>query len=337
MSKSLGNVVAPQDVMARYGADILRLWVASCDYREDVRISEDILGHVAESYRKIRNTFRYLLSNLHDFDPRRHSIRGEQDVPELDRWALTRTRQLRDAVTRHYEASAFHEMVRAIYHYCVVDLSGFYLDAIKDRLYTEPAGDRRRRCAQTALYAILSHLVKMLAPVLALTSEEIWQSMREHGWVREPSVHVALWPDASDVPWELDASGEERWGTFRSMREVVMKALEEQRMRQVIGSPLEAQVTLVVNDRVLRERCDFHRDTLAEAFVVSRVAVQSDGGTASPAGTAVAGLVAVKVERAPGAKCARCWKHLTSVGADQEHPHLCDRCVRVVKAARGAA
>src|SRR3989338_1274625 len=274
MSKSLGNVVAPQDVMQRYGADILRLWVASVDYREDVRISDGILAQVAETYRKLRNIFRFLLSNLHDYRPGR----APEGAPtELDRWALGRTRELREEVTRAYEACQFHEAVRAIYQYCVVDLSGFYLDALKDRLYTEAADSPRRRYAQISLYAILSQLVRLLAPILAVTTEEIWQRMHEEGWVQEPSVHLARWPQDPPAPPPLPPQDDARWKTFRGLREVVMKALEAERARQVIGSPLEARVTLVIGDRTLREHCETHRDTLAEAVVVSEGVVTADG------------------------------------------------------------
>jgi isoleucyl-tRNA synthetase len=327
MSKSLGNVIAPQDVMRRYGADILRLWVASCDYREDVRISEEILSQTAETYRKIRNTFRYLLSNLADFNPQRDSIRQVASFPELDRWASSRARELWEDVLASYEAYQFHEVLRTIYQYCVLDLSGFYLDALKDRLYTEAPASTKRRCAQTTLSVILHLLVKALAPVLVVTTEEVWQTMREAGWVSEPSVHLAAWPQAPDSA--LDDAGRQRWAAFRAIRDVVMKALEAERIKRVIGSPLEAQVTLVVSDQVLRQLCEAHRDTLAEAFVVSRVTVQTNG-TAAAGSRSVPGLVEVKVERADGGKCERCWKYLTSVGAQAEHPHLCERCVGVV-------
>jgi isoleucyl-tRNA synthetase len=332
MSKSLGNVVAPQDVMERYGADILRLWVASSDYREDVRISDDILGQVAESYRKIRNTFRYLLANLYDFDPTRDRVRPE-DCDELDRWALHRTRQVLEAVTAAYEACQFHEVARVIYQYCVVDLSAFYLDALKDRLYTEGSSTKPRRCAQTVLYDILGTLVRALAPILALTTDEVWQLMRKHGWVSEPSVHLSRWPEGPSS--RLDADGEARWATVLSMRDVVMKALEDERGRGLIGSPLEARVTLLVRDAKLRHWCEAHRALLAEALVVSGVEVQADGTEASGAShDPAAELVAVRVERAPGQKCGRCWKHLTSVGQDASHPSLCERCARVVTSRR---
>ena len=324
MSKSLGNVVAPQDVMKRYGADILRLWVASVDYREDVRLSEPILAQVAESYRKIRNTFRYLLANLQDFDPRRDRP-DPAAWPELDRWALERTGEVLQAVTAAYEAYQFHEVTKAVYQFCVVDLSSFYLDALKDRLYTEGAADPGRRCAQSVLYAILTTLVKALAPVLAVTTDEIWQLMRSAGWVTEASVHLAAWPSLDgSAP---DAERRRRWQTFLSLRGPVMQKLEEQRAKGSIGSPLEARVTLLVNDRALQQDCDAHRDALAEAFVVSAVEVQADG--AAPA-SGVPGLVGVRVDRADGQKCQRCWKHLASVGSQPAHPSLCARCARVV-------
>jgi isoleucyl-tRNA synthetase len=323
MAKSLGNVVAPQEVMQRYGADILRLWVASCDYREDVRLSEAILAQVAESYRKIRNTFRYLLANLYDFNPRTDRVDPAR-ATELDRWALHRAWEVWDQATQAYEAFQFHELVRVIYQYCVVDLSAFYLDALKDRLYTEPPALARRRCAQTALYDILNALVRTLAPVLVVTTDEVWQAMRGAGWVEEPSVHLAEW--AVGLERRLDADGQRRWAAFLSMREPVMKALEESRGQGVIGSPLEARVTLAVRDPALQRECEAHRETLAEAFVVSGVAIQRDS---APSGEGAP--VQVTVERAPGKKCQRCWKYLASVGSQAAHPELCERCARVVR------
>ncbi len=343
MSKSLGNVVAPQEVMQRYGADILRLWVASVDYREDVRISEEILGQVAESYRKIRNTFRYLLANLFDFNPAEHCTRPE-DGTEMDRWALERTGELTAAVTKAYETHQFHEVARAVYQFCVLDLSAFYLDALKDRLYTDPAGSVRRRCAQTVLYAILVRLVKTLAPILAVTADEVWQAMREAGWVEEASVHLAPWP-AEQGPF-LDDAGKTRWAAFLSVREAAMKSLEEARARGVIGSPLEAHVTLLVSRPEFRSVCEASRDALAEALVVSGVSIEAEeAGCATPnarlaaipgaAKAVAAGLTDLRVERAPGAKCARCWKYLSSVGSESAHPRLCGRCARVVMEQRG--
>ncbi len=327
MSKSLGNVVAPQDVMQRYGADILRLWVASSDYREDVRLSETILVQTAESYRKIRNTFRYLLANLYDFDPARHRVPAEQ-AGELDRWAWHRARELLAGIADAYERFQFHDVIKAAYQYCVVDLSSFYLDALKDRLYTEAADQPARRCAQTVLYDILNTLVRTLAPILVITTDEVWQAMREAGWVQEASVHLARWPEPPAAL--LDEAGRKRWAVFLALRERVMKALEEERTQGRIGSPLEAQVRLSVSSEALRNVCDAHRQMLAEAFVVSDVDVRLDGqGAGDPD---VPGLMGVSVERAPGQKCQRCWKYLPSVGQSAAHPQLCARCATVVQA-----
>ncbi|OGX31827.1 MAG: isoleucine--tRNA ligase [Omnitrophica WOR_2 bacterium RIFCSPHIGHO2_12_FULL_64_13] len=318
MSKSLGNVIAPQEVIERYGADILRLWVASCDYREDVRISQVILEQTAETYRKIRNTFRYLLANLYDFDPARHS-RPPAQWPEMDRWAIQRAQQLLDEIHQAYEAYQFHQVVRAVYQFCVVDLSAFYLDALKDRLYTEAADADRRRCAQSALYGILDALVRALAPILPMTAEEIWQLMRRARWVDEPSVHVAAWPEAL-----LDRADEDltrRWQQFLEVRDQAMKALEEQRSQGRLGSPLEAQVRLSIGDPALRTLCEAYRETLAEAFVVSEVWVDNHPD----------GPIGVVVERAGGSKCQRCWRYQRSVGTNAAHPQLCDRCLNVVR------
>ena len=319
MSKSLGNVIAPQEVIERYGADILRLWVASCDYREDVRISGVILEQTAETYRKIRNTFWYLLANLYDFDPARHS-RPPAQWPEMDRWAIQRAQQLLDEVTQAYEAYQFHQVVRAVYQFCVVDLSAFYLDALKDRLYTEGADAPRRRCAQSALYGILNALVRALAPILPMTTDEVWQLMRRARWVDEPSVHVAAWPAA--LVDRADEDLARRWQHFLEVRDQAMKALEEQRSQGLLGSPLEAQVRLSIGDSALRTLCEAHRATLAEAFVVSEVQVDDHPDPDGPIG--------VGVERAGGTKCQRCWRYQRSVGTNTAHPQLCDRCVGVI-------
>jgi isoleucyl-tRNA synthetase len=326
MSKSLGNVVAPQNVMQQYGADILRLWVASVDYREDVRISEAILGQVAESYRKMRNTLRYLLANLYDFQPATDRVAPAQ-AEDIDRWMAQRLQGLRLRVTQAYDTYQFHEVVKDVYQFCVVDLSSFYLDALKDRLYTEAAASVKRRCAQTVLYDILGTLTRVMAPILVTTAEEVWQVMRASGWVKEASVHLSRWPEG---PAEAvaDEAMTQRWNTFLALRDAVMKALETERAKGVIGSPLQAQVTLHVETESLQQLCEAHREALAEAFVVSGVVVRRNGPAA--AATDVPGLAAIGVAPAAGLKCERCWKHLASVGSDAAHPRLCARCARVV-------
>ncbi|MBI4353846.1 MAG: isoleucine--tRNA ligase, partial [Candidatus Omnitrophica bacterium] len=317
MSKSLGNVIAPQEVIERYGAEILRLWVASCDYREDVRISETILEQTAETYRKIRNTFRYLLANLYDFNPKQ-DVPPRAQWPELDRWALQRTQRLLDDIRQAYEAYQFHQAMRAVYQFCVVDLSAFYLDALKDRLYTEVASAPRRRCAQAVLYDILCALVRALSPILPMTTEEVWQLMRRAPWVDEPSVHLARWPSSLIDREDRELAG--RWERFLELRDHAMKALEKQRAQGTIGSPLEAQVRLAISDVTLRRLCEAHRETLTEAFVVSEVQVDNRPD----------GPIGVAVERAGGAKCQRCWRYQRSVGLSPAHPQLCERCVKVV-------
>ena len=339
MSKSLGNVIAPQEVMKTYGADILRLWVAFSDYREDVRISQDILAQTAESYRKIRNTFRYLLSNLSDFNPQTDRVDLNQGS-EFDRWVAHKADELLESVEASYEAYQFHEAVKAVYQFCIIELSSFYLDLLKDRLYTEAVDAPSRRCAQTVLYDILMTLATTLAPILVLTTDEVWQELRKSGWVKEPSVHLARWNKARRAP--MDEAMRKRWDVFLSLRAVVMKALEEQRAKNVIGSSLEAQVTLLIGNDGFFNTCKAYSDQLAEAFVVSGVTVKRDeppcaapnAQSASISGSAPAlqaGLVDVLVERAAGSKCERCWRRLTSVGKDAQHPQLCARCVRVVQ------
>lgn len=324
MSKSLGNVIAPQEIIDRYGADILRLWVASSDYGEDVRISEAILERVAEAYRKIRNTLRYLLANLADYTP--GPTGSLPTAPHIDRWALQRTQQVIQTVTEAYDRSEFHVVFRTIYQYCVLDLSAFYLDALKDRLYTEAKDSPKRRWAQSTLYGILNTLVRLIAPLMSLTADEVWQLMRQAQWVTEPSVHAAAWP--TRLVESIDAELDRRWATFLEIRTIVMKALEEQRAQQRIGSPLEAQVILDIRSQELVDLCEGAREELAEAFVVSDVRVQR---AAHQAVGSVSDHVRVRVERAPGSKCQRCWKHLPSVGGDARHPALCERCVAVVE------
>ena len=209
-----------------------------------------------------------------------------------------------------------------------MDLSSFYLDVLKDRLYTEARESPRRRCAQSVMYVILNSLVRVFAPVLCVTCEEVWQLMREAGWVREASVHLALWPSGPDVAW--DGQAQQRWATVLALRAVVMKALEAERAKGIIGSPLEARVTLHVSDARLQRLCEGHREMLAEAFVVSSVVVNANGAAHSAGDLSVPGLSGIQVERAPGAKCQRCWKHLTDVGSNTAHPTLCARCAQVV-------
>lgn len=240
MSKSVGNVVAPQDVINKYGADVMRLWISSVDYQGDVRLSDKIVKSMSDVYRKIRNTFRYLLGNLSDFDPKTDSV-AYADMEELDRWALLRMEQVKETVLKAYDDYEFHVMYHAVHNFCTVDLSAIYLDILKDRLYTEKADSKLRRSAQTAMYEILTTLVRLVAPVLCFTSEEVWQALPNKE-EREWSVHMSDMPKVNEA--YLDKALDEKWKKRLAVRSVAMKALEEARQAKVIGHPLDAEVTV---------------------------------------------------------------------------------------------
>jgi len=328
MSKSLGNVIEPQQILQELGADILRLWVCSADYRNDLAVSANILRQLADAYRKIRNTFRFLLGNLYDFEPRRDAVPYEA-LPELDRWALLRLYRLCQRVLQAYRDYDFHLVYHAVHHFCTVDMSALYLDVIKDRLYTFPPASCGRRAAQTVLYEVLSAVVRLLAPVLAFTTEEVWQHMP--GGPPTKSVQLADMP-VPDPRW-LDEALEERWGRLLTARSVVNRGLEEARRRKLIGNSLEAAVTLYADHRWLA-LLETARGELEPLFIVSAVdllALPEELPGDALAAPEVPGL-AVRVTRAPGAKCARCWMYSPRVGEAADHPLLCPRCAEVVRA-----
>ena len=319
MSKSAGNVVAPQDVIRQSGAEILRLWVSAQDYRDDVRISPEILNHLIEAYRKIRNTCRFLLSNLYDFDPARHRVPYAQ-LPELDRWALMRLEELNTKVRRAYDEFEFHAIYHALNNFCSVDMSAVYLDVLKDRLYTFRPDAPARRGSQTVLYDIILVMTKLMAPILSFTAEEIWRSLRgQFGAALTPeSVHLAAFPEAQ-VEWQ-DAGLGERWDRLLQLRTTVQGALEEQRRNKVIGSSLEAVVEIRADSETHRFLKPYESD-LPALFIVSGVAL-----TASPATE-----LAVIVTKATAKKCERCWNYRAAVGTNAAHPTICDRCVEAVQ------
>jgi isoleucyl-tRNA synthetase len=316
MSKSLGNVVAPQKIVQQYGADILRLWVAAEDYRDDVRISDEIMRRLADSYRRIRNTARNLLANLHDFDPTCNGIAYES-LPELDRWALGRlsglVRRCRDA----YEAYEFHVVYHALNNFCSVDMSALYFDIVKDRVYCSAAGSLERRGAQTVMCEILSALARIVAPVMPFTADEIWRSMPG----RRPDDCVFL----SDFPvpsaeW-TNSDLEQRWERVWRIRAEVTKALEEQRKSGAIGHSLEAAVRITLAPSEAAALAEVGADQLAAVYIVSGVDLRADASV---------GDVRVEVLPPSGAKCGRCWTWLPTVGTHADHPELCDRCHSVV-------
>ncbi|UCH79416.1 MAG: isoleucine--tRNA ligase, partial [Candidatus Coatesbacteria bacterium] len=312
MHKSAGNVIPPQEVVEKYGADVLRLWVASEDYRTDIRLSYELLDQVVETYRRLRNTCRFLLGNLSDFDPAADAV-PEADWLELDRLAWRRFQRLARKVYRAYERFEFHVVYHAVHDFCAVDLSAFYLDILKDRLYCEAPNDPARRAAQSCLYLLARGLAKLLAPVIPMTAEEIWQHLPADG--REPeSVHLASWEEF-EPPGEDELEG--KFAQLLNVRGLVLKALEEARAAGSIGHPLEAAVTLRATgasyDRLVEEG-----ENLPTYFITSRVEVERGEGEADSLEVAVA--------KAEEEKCQRCWQRLPSVGADAARPDLCARC-----------
>ncbi len=322
MSKSLGNVILPEEVVKDYGADILRLWVASLDYRVDVRISKEILKQLSESYRKIRNTARFILGNIADFKPDSDSVKDEE-LEEVDRWALLRLDELIGQVREAYEAFEFHDAFHRIHNICVVDLSNFYLDVLKDRLYVEKADSVTRRAAQTAIYRILNVLTRLLAPILAFTAEEIWSYLPHSGEEDARSVLFNEIPESSAVK---DKAFMDKWNAIHAVRDDVQKALETARTAKIIGGSLDAKVTLYCKGETL----DFVKsveELLPPVLIVSQVEI-ADAGEGAFTG-AVSGL-SVTVAHADGEKCARCWVYSDTVGKDAGHPDLCARCAAIV-------
>ncbi len=328
-SKSLGNVTNPLDLMATNGADILRLWVASGDYSSPaVAISDEIISQVGESYRRIRNTIRFLLGNLADFDPVQDAV-PYADMDEIDQWAVRRTASLMSVVTTAYDAYQFHDVYRELYNYCSVDMSAFYLDVMKDRLYTYLPASRERRSTQTALREILMTLVTAIAPILSFTAEEVWQTLPE-SWRVVDSVHLTgMWQTITGESLEPDTMLD-KWRRLIGVRDDVLKVLEAARNEKLIGNALEAKVELYSSGETLAVLED-NKKLLPMLFIVSQIDV-SDAAVPSDAFPAATqpGL-SIRVSKASGEKCERCWNYNEEVGADSEHPTLCPRCAATVK------
>jgi len=325
MSKSVGNTVLPEDLMPKYGAEVLRLWAAAEDYTEDIHLSTEILDRLVDAYRRVRNTYRFLLGNLGDFEPARDR-QSYARLDEVDRWILDRLARLIDRVRRAYEDYQFHTAFHAVHNFCAVDLSALYLDIIKDRLYTSRADDPRRRAAQTACYDILGALARLMAPILTFTAEEAW---RYAPGARSESVHLERFPE---VPLEwLDDTLQREWDRLLEVRREVAKALETARAQKLIGSGLEASVRILGAPEDLPDLLRAKGHLLDTVFIVSRVELTGDG--AAPAvryeSQDIPGFV-VGVDRAPGRKCERCWRWSVRVGESREHPTLCERCVEVL-------
>lgn len=322
MSKSVGNVILPEEVVNEYGADILRLWVASLDYRVDVRLSKEILKQLSESYRKIRNTARFILGNIHDFTPDADSVPDEA-LEEVDRWALMRLNELIEQVRAAYEAFEFHDALHRMHNFCVVDMSNFYLDVLKDRLYVEKADSVTRRAAQTAIYRILNVLTRLLAPILAFTSEEIWSYMPHS---RDEDSRSVLFNELPTAQKPADSAFMGKWDKIHALRDDVQKALELARTQKTIGASLDAKVTLFCKGDILAFVKSAEK-LLEKVFMVSELKISEDGqGTFNGEIT----NLSITVEHADGNKCARCWSYSESVGQDAAHPDLCDRCANII-------
>jgi isoleucyl-tRNA synthetase len=324
MSKSKGNVVAPQQVMKTLGADVLRLWVASTDYEAEMSVSDEILKRAADVYRRLRNTARYLLANLKGFDPSRDQVAPE-NLLALDLWAVDRAYQLQQEVVEAYETYQFHRVHQKVHHFCSVDLGSFYLDVLKDRQYTCREDGLPRRSGQTAMYHIAEALTRWLAPILSFTADEIWRYLPGQ---RGDSVFLETWYQGL---FPLDPSApcnRERWDFVLKVREAVSKELEVLRMRGEIGSPLDAEVELYGSAEVL-EPLSRIGEELRFVFITSSVALFPLAGAANALPTGIDGLE-LRVAASGHAKCVRCWHHRPDVGSHPEHPEICGRCVENV-------
>lgn len=315
-SKSLGNVTAPQEIIDKSGAEILRLWAAAVDYTEDVRCSDEILSRVVDAYRKFRNTLRYALGNLDGFDPARDSV-SENEMLEIDRWAIAGLNDVAARALKGYEDYDFQGAYNALYNFCTVTLSARYFDIIKDRLYIFAPRSKERRSAQTALYKITDTLCRLLSPILVFTSDEAWESLPARD---VPSVHIAEFAKAESADSDLIG----RWERLFTIRDEVLKKLEEARNAKEIGSSLEAKVVLRTDADTTRFLLDYF-EQLRYIFIVSQVEVHESDA------------FAVEITKADGAKCERCWNYSVRVGEFEKYPTVCERCFEALTEIEKAA
>jgi isoleucyl-tRNA synthetase len=322
MSKSVGNVIDPQAIIDKFGAEILRLWVAAEDYTVDIRISDEILERLVEAYRRIRNTSRYILGNLNDFDAKKDLV-PYAEMEEIDRWALYRLQAIIDRTRKAYENFQFHIVYYTLYNFCTVDLSSLYLDVLKDRLYTSGKASKSRRSAQSAMFIILDAMTRMLAPILTFTAEEVWQSLPAYEG-KAASVHLTQFP-AVKPAWADEKLGD-TWKTLITVRGEISKAMETARKNKVIGHPLDAAVT-VSGPEKLAELLARYEEDMRAFCIISGFRVQK-GGELKEAfeSTELPGLK-IAVTKAGGEKCQRCWVFSEELGRDANHPKICPRCL----------
>ncbi|MFH1837155.1 MAG: isoleucine--tRNA ligase [Candidatus Omnitrophota bacterium] len=331
MSKSLGNVISPQEIIKKYGADILRLWVASSDYEDDIKLSDEILQRLADGYRKIRNTFKFLLSNLYDFDADKNAV-GADKLCEIDKWMMSQLEGLVKRVTLYYDRWEFHKVYRAVYDFCVYETSAFYLDVLKDALYVSEHDSEERRSHQTVIFKIFNTLDRLMAPIMPFTTDEAWGHLEYEG--KEESVHMSDWPgqDNEADKWidpELDA----KWEHILKIRDNIMKHLEFKRESNEIGSSLEASVVLYSEDADVKNFISGNKELLPLLFKVSQVRVQE---VKEEDMLDIEELkLSIRIEKAAGEKCSRCWNYSASVGNNKNFRDLCERCYNVLSERSG--
>lgn len=327
MSKSVGNVIAPQELIEKFGAEIVRLWVSSVEYREDIRLSDEILGRLVDAYRRIRNTCRFIMGNLSDITA--HDLLSLDRLQPLDRFALDVAGRVHERVQQAYMDFDFHKVYHTLHNYCVTDLSSVYLDILKDRLYASAPHSDERRSAQTALWHILCLLLRDMAPVLSFTAEEIFSHLPES--LRGPETTVFALPPLAAAPYLLDEGTRDDWNVLLAVRGAVTKAIEPMRREGIIGHSLDTRITLFVADE-LRQRLEGLHTDLRAVCIVSQLHLEAldRAPQAAYRDEEVAGL-AIGVEKARGEKCERCWIYSTELGSDASHPALCPRCTAVIK------
>ena len=326
MSKSLGNTIVPKDIIEKYGADILRLWVSSVDYREDVRISENILQQMSDAYRRIRNTARFLMGNLNDFDYATEKV-DYNDMFEIDKWAMHKLEELKEKTTEYYDKYEFYNLFQEITYFCSIEMSSFYLDIVKDRLYCEGPKSLERRSAQTVLTEVLKVLVRIISPVLSFTAEEIWEripaSLKD-----EESVHLASWIDPNSAYKNEELA--KKWGKIAHLRKEVNKKIEAQRQEGLIGHSLDARVLLNITNDDYSFLKDYTEDEVSDLFIVSQTKFVDDELEKSE----IEGI-SIGVTKALGKKCERCWKYSEEVGKDERYPDVDPRCAKVLAELEG--
>jgi isoleucyl-tRNA synthetase len=314
-SKSLGNYVNAQEEVAKYGSDILRLWVASVNYQEDIRCNDELIGRIQDAYRKIRNTLRYLLGNIDDFDPNKNAV-PYNDMFEIDKWALQQLQKLIAEVTDAYESFIFHRVFTLIHNFCAVEMSSIYMDVLKDRMYCDSADSLSRRSAQTAMSVILDALVRLLAPILVHTSEEVWEIMKFKPAEAE-SIHLVDMPKVDNtIDWRKD---EPKWQKLMDLRDKVLVVLEPLRKDKIIGSNQESSVTIHCSNDDAAAIEQFGLKSFTALCIVSEVKLEKSATETT-----------VSAQKSPHKKCQRCWNYWPSVGKNTKFPDICERCAEVI-------